>query len=123
MLPSNGHDQNSSHKLQTYFLKISFLHQVCWSGSVQFFSHGHELCPVATEASRVDAGVHDEPPEGAASGFVSQGDACLALGHVVADVDDLHHQQVEQPTGHDTAVPGTGEAKCSAGNTRNERRW
>jgi len=83
-------------------------------GGIQLFSHGHELSPVAKETLRVDTRVHDESPVGAASGFLSQGRACLALGYVVADVDDLHHQQVEQPTGHDAAVPRTGEAKCSA---------
>ena len=96
----------------------SLLHQVCQGRGergIQFFAHGHELCPVATETFRVDASVHDESPVGTASGFVSQGGACLALGHVVADVDHLHHQQVQQPPGHDAAVPGTGEAECRAG--------
>lgn len=78
-------------------------------------SHCHELSPVATEASRVNAGVHNQPTVGAAGGFVPQGEARLPLRHVVADVDHLHEQQVKQPAGHDAAVPCAGEAKCSAG--------
>lgn len=111
-------NKNSSHKLQSFKFRVkSLLHQVSWDRRgwwIQFFSHGQELCPVATETTRVHAGVHDESPVGAASGFLSQGCACLALCDVVADVDELHQQQVEQPAGHNTAVPGTGEAKCSA---------
>ena len=61
-----------------------------------------------------------EPPAGGASGPVPQSAAGLALGHVVAGVDDLHHEQVEQPGGDDAAVPGAGEAKSSAGNRQGE---
>lgn len=83
-------------------------------GGNRFVSHVHELRPVATETSAIDASVHDESPVGTASSFLSQGDAGLTLSHIVADVDDLHHQQVKQPAGHDTAVPRTGETKSSA---------
>lgn len=98
MLPSSGHEENSIHDLQTDFCLGGSrgLHQVCWSRRLRitFFSHGQERCPVATETQRVHASVQDKSPVGAASGFVSQSDTCLALSHVVADVDHLHHQQV-----------------------------
>lgn len=97
-------------------------HHVC-HGRIQFVCHGHELCPVATETLRVDTSVHDESPAGAASAFVPQSHACLALRHVEADVDDLHHQQMQQPTAHYTAVPRTGEAQCGAEIQTNEEWW
>lgn len=115
-LPSSGQEWNSC-------IPPRFLHQVCRGrrGKVYSVPYGYELGPVATETSRVDASVHDEPPVGTASGFVSQGDACLTLSDVVADIDDLHQQQVEEPTSHDAAVPCTGEAKRSTGTqTRRE---
>lgn len=93
----------------------SLLDQVCGRGGNHFVSHAHELRPVATETSGIYTSVHNESPVGAASGFLSQGDAGLTLGHIVADVDDLYHKQVKQPAGHDTAVPRTGETKSSAG--------
>lgn len=98
----------------TMFAIIHQGNQICGRGGTQFVSHGHEFGPVATETSRVDPGVHHEPPEGTAGGFLSQGDPCLSLGHIVADIDDLHDQQVKQPTGHDAAVPRTGETQRSA---------
>lgn len=99
----------------------SLSHQVSGRGGNHFVSHAHELRPVATETSGIGASVHDESPVGAASGFLSQADAGFALGHVVADVDELYRQQVKQPARHDAAVPRTGEAKSSAGTqTRTE---
>jgi len=112
MLPSSGQQWNSS------YICNSLSHQVCGRWGARFVSHGHELGPVATKALRVNAGVHDESPVGAASSFLSQSCSCLTLRHIVADVDDLHDQQVKQPDGHDTAVPRTGETKCRAGEQR-----
>lgn len=77
-------------------------------------SHGYELRPVVTKTTGVDPCVNNEAPEENACGLLTQGDACLPLRHVVADVGQLEHQQVEHPTRHDAAVPGTGEAQRRA---------
>lgn len=53
------------------------------------FAHGQEFNPVTAEASWVNAGVDDETPEAAASGFLSQSQTRLSFGHVEADVDEL----------------------------------
>lgn len=74
-----------------------------------------ELSPVGSEPSRVDARVHHQAAVGSAGALVPQGEPGLPLRHVVADVDELHQQQVKQPAGDDAAVPGAGEAQCSAG--------
>lgn len=86
-----------------------------------FVSHGHEEGPVLAQTSRVHSGVHDEPAAGPACSFLPEGRSRLPLRHVVADVDDLHQQQVEQPAGHHAAVPRTGEAQGGAGK-RTKRR-
>ncbi len=62
----------------------------------------------------VNTGVDDQTPEKAASGFLSQSQTRLSFGHVEADVDKLEEQQVQQTSGHDTAVPGTGETQSRA---------
>lgn len=103
------------------FSRSAFSHRVCWGRwwIVQFLPHLHELSPVCAETPRVDAGVHHQAAVGAAGALVPQGEPCLPLRHVVADVDGLHQQQVKQPSGDDAAVPGAGEAECSAGT----RQW
>ncbi len=77
-------------------------------------AHGQEFNPVIEEASWVNTGVDDQSPEKAASGFLSQSQTRLSFGHVEADVDKLEEQQVQQTSGHDTAVPGTGETQSRA---------
>lgn len=89
---------------------------------VPLIHHVQELRPVCSESSRVDARVHHQAAVGPAGPLVPQGEPGLPLRHVVADVDELHQQQVEQPSGDDAAVPGAGEAECSAG-TRPGRRY
>lgn len=59
---------------------------VWWLWSI---AHGQEFNPVSTEASWVNAGVDDQTPEKAASGFLSQSQTRLSFGHVEADVDKL----------------------------------
>lgn len=83
--------------------------------------HLQELGPVGGDSSTVDARVHHQAAAGTAGALVSQGQPGLPLRHVVADVDDLHQQQVKQPTGDDAAVPGAGEAECSAAAQRRQR--
>lgn len=43
--------------------------------------------------------------------FSPQCKLCLPFCHIVADIDKLQHQQVEQACCDNTAVPGTGEAQ------------
>lgn len=95
------------------------LHQICRFQCFGFhrLAHGEEFNPVGAEAVRVHTRVDDEAPDETASGFVPQSDPSLTLRYVVADVDQLQHQQVEQPSGDDAAVPGTGEAQGRAGQT------
>lgn len=77
----------------------------------QRLAHGEEFSPVGAEAAGVHTCVDDEAPEDTASRFVPQSDPSLALRYVVADVDQLQQQQVEQSSGDEAAVPGTGEAQ------------
>lgn len=65
--------------------------------------------------------VDDEAPDETAPRFVPQSEPRLALRYVVADVDQLLHQQVEQSSGDDAAVPGTSEAQSRAGQTHRVR--
>lgn len=64
-------------------------------GGAHFVSHAHELGPVAAEASGVNPRFHHQPPAGAAGAFLAEGSSGLALCHIAAYVDDLHHQQVK----------------------------
>lgn len=64
--------------------------------------------------------VHDESTQAALTRFVPQSQQGLALRHIEADVEALEHQQVQQPTGDNAAVPGTGEAKGWAVNLKEE---
>lgn len=117
MLPPNGLCQDSRYKrVNPMFAQNSPLNQVCWRHrrSLPFVSHGQEFYPVATETPRVDSSVYNESPVGTASSFLPQGQTCFPFSHVVTDVDHLYQQQMEEPAGHNTAVPRAGEAKCSA---------
>lgn len=89
------------------------LHQICGlqGFGLQHFAHGEEFGPVGAEAVGVHACVDDEAPDETASHFVPQSYPSLALCYVVAHVDQLQHQQVEQSSSDDAAVPGTGEAQ------------
>lgn len=60
----------------------------------------------------------DQPLQAAAARLAPQGQQTLSLRHVDADVENLHHQQVQQPGRDDAAVPGTGEAERCAADTQ-----
>lgn len=113
---------NKSHvfKVQTLSRR---LHQMCGflGFGPQCLAHGEEFSPVGAEATGVHTCVDDEAPDETASRFVPQSDSSLALRYVVADVDQLQHQQVKQSSGDDAAVPGTGEAQGRAGQTHRVR--
>lgn len=74
-----------------------YLHQICgFQGfGLQRLTHGEEFGPVGAEAVGVHTRVDDEAPDETASCLVPQSDSSLTLCYVVADIDQLQHQQVK----------------------------
>lgn len=79
--------------------------------------HGEELNPVLKEAARKLPCVDHQALQAAAARLPPESQQRLSFRHVEADVEHLHHPQVQQAGSDDATVPGTGEAERRTGNT------
>lgn len=105
--------------MEAYKIPQTKLDHICEAGALsrRGACHGEELKPILKEATWILLRVDDQPLQAAAARPPPQGQQRLSLRHVEADVEHLHHPQVEQPSRDDAAVPGTGEAERRAGET------